>query len=183
MKAVAMVFRDWQYLALFGAAGLVVFVGAVWLPNVRLLWSIWRDPSLALADKVTFPLRLLESIGTNFTTLSASYTIAIAVLTGINIAFVAYILKRQKQGLSAAGVTTGTFGILSGATGLGCAACGSLILSSLLATAGGASLLALLPLRGGEFGILGVALLLSATYFLARHITKPPACEIIALPV
>lgn len=179
MNAFRIVIRHWNYVALSAAVSLVVFVIAAWFPNLRLLWVIWFDSSIALVDKVIFPIRLLESITTNFTALSASYTIAISVLVGINIAFVVYILKRQKQQLSAAGVTAGTFGILSGATGLGCAACGSLIISSLLATAGGASVLALLPLRGGEFGLLGVLLLGIATYFLARHITKPPVCEVI----
>lgn len=176
MNAFRVVFRNWDYIALSGAVGLVVFALAMWFRNLRLLWSIWSDPSTTFVDKVTFPLRLLESIGTNFTVLSASYTIAIAVLVGVNVAFVVYILKHQKQRLSAAGVTTGTFGIRSGATGLGCAACGSLVISSLVATAGGASVLALLPLRGGEFGILGVILLGTSTYFLAKHITKPPVC-------
>lgn len=177
MNAFRIVFRNWNYALLGGAVSLVVFMLSTWFPNYRLLWFIWSDPSAAFADKVTFPLRLLESISTNFTVLSASYTIAIAVLVGINIAFVAYILKRQKQELSAAGMTMGTFGILSGATGLGCAACGSLVISALLATAGGASILTLLPLRGGEFGIVGVILLGTSTYFLAKHITKPLVCE------
>lgn len=180
MDAFRIVFRNWSYAALSVAVSLAVFVMATWFPNFRLLWAIWTDSSAALVDKVTLPIRLLESIATNFTLLSASYTIVIALLVGINIAFIIHILKRQKQQLSAAGITTGTFGILSGATGLGCAACGSLVISSLLATTGGASILTLLPFRGGEFGILGVILLGTSTYFLAKHITKPPVCEITA---
>lgn len=179
MDAVGKVFRNPSYAALSVAISFAVFIAAAWFPNFRLLRAIWSDASIALGDKIILPVRLLESITTNFTTLSATYTVAIAVLSGINIAFVVYILRHQKQQLSAAGVTTGTFGILSGATGLGCAACGSLVISSLLATAGGASVLTLLPLRGGEFGILGVVLLGVSTYFLAKHITKPPVCEII----
>jgi len=177
-NAFAEVFKNKSYLLLAGAIALLIFAFAVWLPNVRLLFTLVTDPTVPVSVKISFPIRLFESIMTNFTTISASSTIAIAVLTGINIAFIVYILKRQKQQLSAAGVTTGTFGILSGATGLGCAACGSLVISSLLATAGGASLLTLLPLRGGEFGILGVLLLSTSTYFLARHITKPPVCDV-----
>lgn len=178
MNAAGVVFKNWNYALLAAVVGFGVFSFTAWFPNFRLLWSIWSDSSASLADKVTLPLRLLESISTNFTALSATYTIAIAVLVGINVAFVAYILQRQKQELSAAGVMVGTLGVLSGATGLGCAACGSLLISSLLATAGGASMLALLPLRGGEFGLLGVFLLGTSTYFLAKHITKPPQCEI-----
>lgn len=178
MDAAGTVFRNWSYAALSTTVSLAVFVMAAWFPNFKLLWAIWSDASIALGDKIILPIRLLESITTNFSVLSATYTVASAILIGINIAFVVYILKRQKRELTRAGVTTGTFGILSGVTGLGCAACGSLIISSLLATFGGAGILALLPLRGGEFGILGVALLGTAMYFLAKHITRPPLCEV-----
>ncbi len=178
MNAARIVFRNWSHALLAGATSLAVFMVATWFPNLRLIMSIWSDSSATLADKITLPIRLLESITTNFTVLSASYTIAIAILAGVNVAFIAYIVRRQKERLSAAGMTVGILGIFSGATGLGCAACGSLIISSLLATTGGASALVLLPLRGGEFGILGVGLLFAATYSLAKHITKPASCEV-----
>jgi len=173
-----MVFGSWSYIALAGVVSFTMFVLATWLPNFRLLRSVWLDPSVSYADKIVLPVRLLESITTNFSVLSASYTMATVVLVGVNIAFVAYILQRQKQQLSAAGVTAGTFGILSGAAGVGCAACGSLAISALLATAGGAGIVALLPLRGGEFGILGVAFLCAAMYYLAKHIARPTVCGI-----
>lgn len=179
MEVAGKVFRNWNYVALSAAVSIAVFIIATWLPNVRLLWAIWSDSSIALADKITFPARLLESITTNFTVLSATYTVLIATLIGINVALSVYILRVQKEQLSGAGVTAGTFGILSGTAGVGCAACGSLIASSLLVTAGGASVLTLLPLRGGEFGLLGVVLLGVATYYLLRHIAKPPVCEVI----
>lgn len=178
MSAAGKVFRSWKYVALSATVSLVAFVLAVWFPNFRLLSTIWLDPSIALQDKLIFPVRLLESITTNFTTLSATYTVAIAVLIGINVALSVYILRVQKEQLSGAGITAGTFGILSGTVGMGCAACGSLIISSLFATIGGAGALTLLPLRGGEFGLVGVVLLGVATYYLLRHIAKPPVCAV-----
>lgn len=178
MHVAGKVFRNWNYVALSAAVSIVVFIIATWLPNFKLLWTIWSDSSIALADKITFPVRLLESITTNFTVLSATYTVLIATLIGINVALSVYILRVQKEQLSSVGVTAGTFGILSGTAGLGCAACGSLVVSSLLATAAGAGSLALLPLRGGEFGLLSVGLLAIATYYLARRIVKPLTCEI-----
>ena len=50
--------------------------------------------------------------------------------------------------------------------------------TSLLGTAGGIGVIALLPLRGGEFGILGIVLLGIATYLLAKQISKPMVCEV-----
>ena len=182
MNAFRAVFRNWTLAAVAITVSTIVFAVATWLPNAHLLWSIWSDSSLLIADKLTFPLRLLESITTNFTTLSALYTVAIALLAGTNIAFVAYLIRRQRE-LSQSGAAAGIFGILSGTVGMGCAACGSLILTSLLGTVGGAGFVAALPLRGGEFGIIGVVLLGVSTYFLARQITKPLVCEPIDLKV
>lgn len=178
IQVVQKVFREPHYVLLALATSAAVFAFAVWLPNLPLIVRVMGHSGISLSQKLDLPISLLGSIATNFTILSASYTIAIAILSGINIALVVYIVKRQKRALSATGVTAGTFGILSGATGMGCAACGSLVISSLLATAGGASTLTLLPLRGGEFGILGVALLGASTHFLTQHITRPPVCEV-----
>jgi len=171
------VFKNKSYLLLAGATTLLTFAFAVWLPNIRLLLSLVTDPTVPISVKVSFPIRLFESIATNFTTLSASYTIIIALLTGINVALFVYYVKRQRR-LAQEGLMVGSVGIVSGVLGMGCAACGSLILTSLLGTAGGIGVIAFLPLRGGEFGILGVALLGIATYLLAKQIEKPMVCEV-----
>lgn len=174
MNAFRTVFKNRNYFALsIGVSG-IVFALATWLPNFRLLWSVWSDASVALADKIILPIRLLESITTNFTALSASYTILIALLAGINVSFAMYLVHSRV--LSGGSLVTGLSGLFTGALGVGCAACGSLVIASLLGTATGISLLALLPLKGGEFGILGVALLGYSTYLLAKQITKPLVC-------
>ncbi len=171
------VFKNKSYLTVAAGVAIVVFAFAVWLPNLSLLFSIITDSTIPVSIKLTFPLHLLTSITTNFTVLSASYTIAIALLTGINIALITNYVQIQREYVSKAGMTAGSLGIISGVFGLGCAACGSLILTSILGTAGGASLITLLPLKGSEFGILGVTLLLVSTYLLAKQITKPLVCD------
>src|SRR3989338_11549740 len=124
MGAFQMVFKNWRFAILAAVVSSTVFATATWLPNARLLWSIWSDSSLPIADKLTFPIRLLESITTNFTTLSALYTVAIALLAGINVAFIAYLIGQQRERISQSGATAVVFGILSGTVGMGCAACG-----------------------------------------------------------
>ena len=177
VNAFTTVFKNKRYALLAGAVALIVFAFATWLPNIRLLFSIITDSTIPVSLKLTFPVHLLKSITTNFTLLSASYAIAIAVLTGINIALIVYYVRQQKEKLSQVGIVASTLGILSGVLGMGCAACGSLILVAILGTTGGASVLALLPLHGGEFGIIGVILLGTATYILTKKIAKPFVCE------
>src|SRR3989344_2449701 len=132
-KAFSRVFKKPAYVALAAVVGFLVFAFAVWLPNFRLIIVIMNHPEASFADKVNLPLSLLGSIATNFTLLSAFYTIAIATLFGINISMLVYLLTHRLRHIQSAGIATGFLGLASGIIGVGCAACGSLILTSLLA--------------------------------------------------
>lgn len=175
MRAISIVLANARSIVVGCTIATLAFVFAVWLPNLRLLFSVWTDPSVALGDKFALPISLIPSITTNFTLLSASYTIAIALFAGINATLIVHLVRTR--GVFGGGTVIGVSGIFTGAIGLGCAACGSLILTSLIGTVGGISILTLLPMRGGELGILGVVLLGYSTYLLAKQITKPRICE------
>ncbi len=171
-------FGTWHYAALAAVVAAVMFAVAVWFPNLRLLFSILSNPLVSLADKVMLPINLLGSITTNFTLLSASYTIAIALLSGINVTLITYQIRKRGLSFSRSGSMGSVAGLVSGVFGLGCAACNSLIIMSLLGTTAGAGLIAVLPLKGGEFGIAGVALMLVSLYFIVKSIKTPPVCEV-----
>lgn len=177
MRKLANILRSPLYLLLALGVGLIVFASTVLLPNRALLYSLWTDPSVSVGDRIAVPVSILGSIATNFSLLSATYTVGIAALVGINVSLIVYLLR--SGGVVWAGSSAGVAGIFSGILGIGCAACGSLILTAILGTTLGASIIAVLPLRGGEFGIFGVLLLGAATYLLARQIAKPLVCEII----
>ena len=68
--------------------------------------------------------------------------------------------------------------IVSGVLGMGCAACGSFLLTSIFSLFGASWLLSYLPLDGGEFGILGVILLAVSLYLTAKKIQNPAVCKI-----
>ena len=177
-KAFTTVFRNKRYTLFSIVVALIVFVFATWLPNMRLLFSIITDSTIPLSDKTTFPLRLLLSITTNFTLLSASYTILTAILFGIDVAMLTFFLKRKVNEVRQNGLTTGFLGVVSGILGIGCAACGSFLLTSVLSFFGASGLLLLLPLQGQEFGILGVVLLSVSLYLTAKQIQNPALCKI-----
>lgn len=167
------VFSRTSYFLLAGVVSATIFVLAVWLPNLGLIFRTISDPSVPLQLKVKLPISLLGSIKTNFSVLSASYTIAIAVLFGMNLAMTIYYLKRRKENLEQAGMATSFAGFMSGMLGVGCAACGSFILSSI----GAAGALSLLPLRGSEFGLLSVAFLILSISIVSKRITNPLVCK------
>src|SRR3989338_6876648 len=177
-QALQKVFQRPQYALFAFVASMTVFVFAVWLPNMPLIIKVMGHPGIPISQKLDLPISLLGSIITNFTPLSASYTVAIAVLFGINVSMVAYFLRRRVNEVKRAGVATGLLGITSGVVGMGCAACGSFLLTSMLLIVGVSGVLALLPLGGGEFGILGVILLGISLYMTAKKIQNPAICDI-----
>jgi hypothetical protein len=153
------------------------FVFAVWLPNLRLVAHTIARSNVAIGDKLSLLLNLLGSIGTNFTVFSAISTIAIAILFGVNVAMIAYFIKKRSAVLGGGSLFASAGGIGSGIVGIGCAACGSFILSAILPVVGAAGVIALLPLKGKEFGILSMGLLLVSISVMARKIIEPVVCK------
>ncbi len=172
------VFSRTRYVVLAVGISILVFVFAVWFPNIGLIAGVMADHAISFNQKLELPWNLLGSITTNFTLLSASYTIATAVLFGMNIAMFTYYLRRRVVEVKQGGMVTGFLGIASGTLGLGCAACGSFLLTAILPIFGAGSLLTFLPLGGGEFGILGVILLSVSLYLAAKQIQNPAVCKI-----
>ncbi len=127
-QALQKVFRKPLYSLLALITSAAVFAFAVWLPNLSLIVKIMGHPGITFSQKLSLPASLLGSIITNFTPLSASYTIAIAILFGMNVAMIVYFLRRRIDDVKQAGMGTGFLGITSGVLGMGCAACGSFVL-------------------------------------------------------
>ena len=176
------VFAEGRYILLAATTGLVVFILATWLPNLGLVWQIAASTTVPLADKVSVLTSLIGSIGTNFTVFSALSTVAIAALFGANLAMMIYYFRLQRQ-LSGqagqAGVATSLGGLASGFFGVGCAACGTFVLSPALSFVGASGLIAFLPFGGEEFGALGVGMLGFSLVLTAKKIGEPVACPLV----
>src|SRR6266446_5923937 len=97
------VFVQGRYILLAATTGLAVFIFAMWLPNLGLVWQIASSGSVSLADKVRILTALIGSIGTNFTLISGLSTTAIAVLFGANVALLAYYIRSRRQLVGRAG--------------------------------------------------------------------------------
>lgn len=169
-----------QYALISVTISVAVFTLALWLPNFRLIWIVLSASSTSFVEKLSFIWSLYGSIHTNFTPLSAVYTILIAILFGINTTLLIYYIKKMHggvRGLAGTG-SIGIGGLISGIFGIGCAACGSFIFTSLLSIFGAGGLITLLPLGGGEFGLIGIGLLGYSIYTLLQKIHDPLVCEV-----
>ncbi len=171
------VFSNPRYMVLAALVAVLVFAFAVWLPNWRLVITVITSPSVSFIEAISIMLGLFLSIGTNFTVVSASYTVLIAVLFGTNVALLTYYVSKRNGTIQGKGSALGVGGVVSGIFGIGCAACGSFILTSVLALIGAGGIITLLPFGGEEFGILGVALIGYATYWTIKKIEEPLVCK------
>lgn len=166
------------YLGLAAAIALAAFVASLWGPNYKLIGAVFGAPGVRLDSKVQLLASLLGGIGTNFGVLAAFSVVAVPLLFGIDIAMIVYFLRRRRAQLPRGEIAAGLGGAASGAIAAGCAACGSFLLITILSFLGASGALALLPLRGGELGLLSIALLLLSIFLIARKIAAPAVCEI-----
>jgi hypothetical protein len=172
------VFSQPQYITRAVVAMAIVFMFAVWLPNLRLIVEIMFNSNASLIKKINFLFSLFGSIQTNFSAVSASYIIAIAILFGVNVALLVYFIRnKQTSGLVSGATLSIGGGLISGVFGIGCAACGTFILSSLLGMFGSVGIVSFLPFGGEEFGFLGVGLLVYSIYIISKKINDPLVCE------
>ena len=176
--AFGQVFAYPSYIALAGVLAILVFLLAVWFPNLGLITQVFSDSNVPLAATLGIALSLLGGIGTNFSLLAAGYTVAIAVLFGLTTAMIAYLVKQRRMAAAGQSIAIGSGAAVSGVLGVGCAACGSLIVGVVLPSLGAAGALAALPLNGEEFGILSVALLFVSLLLVSKNITESIACPL-----
>lgn len=166
------------YLGLAAAIGLAAFVAQLWLPNHRLLGAVFDTPEAAFAVKAQLLASLLGGLLTNFDAVAAFSAVAVPLLFGVDVAMIAYFLRRRRTQLPRGEIAASLGGAASGAIAAGCAACGPFLLVTILSFFGATGALALLPLRGGELGLLSFALLLLSIFLIARRIVAPAVCEI-----
>ena len=178
VAALKQVFGHIRYLVIAGIVSFSILVLSAWLPNLRLVWQITISSTASVVDKFSILTGLIGSIQTNFTVFAASYTIAIALLFGINVAMVVYYFKQRKQFFRQSGAAASFGGLVSGMFGIGCAACGTLVLGPLLSLVGAGGLIAILPFGGQEFGILGIGVLGFSIFLTAKKIQDPLTCPV-----
>ncbi|MCC7482239.1 MAG: hypothetical protein IT541_12025 [Hyphomicrobiales bacterium] len=163
-----------RYALLALASAALVFILATWLPNLGLVWEIGTSASVPLAAKVAILWAFVGSIGTNFTLFSALALTTLALLFGANVSLLAYGVNLRRQGQTGAVASAG--GLFSGLLGVGCATCGTFVITPLLTFMGAGGLLAALPFGGEEFAIVGIALLGLSFLLTVKKLTKPIAC-------
>ena len=168
--------RQPKYVIVTLIVFLTVVAFAAWLPNLHLITKTMTSSTMTLWQKTNLLVGLLGSLQTNFTPLSRLVTVATAALAGVQVSLLIIYIRQTAQlqqsfGMSFLGVATSMLGI-------GCASCGSVVLTSLIGFGATTVVLGFLPLNGQEFGLLGIAILIFAIHFTMKKINDPQVCEI-----
>ncbi len=177
LKAFKIVFKNKFYIFLSLALSFVLIIFSTWLPNFKLIFTIFKSSSATFLEKVIFLLSLISSITTNFTWFAVLYTFLIALFFSINVAMLIFYIKNKQKFLQKNSVV-GASGLLSGIFGIGCASCGTVILGPLLSFFGASGVIAYLPFGGQEFGVLGVILLTISIFMIAKKIIESDVCRV-----
>ncbi len=173
LRTIGEVLRRPAYFLLAAGVSGAVLLFAIWLPNLGLIGNAISG-NMSVPDKLMYLWGSLGGLQTNFTVLSRWLTIATAVLVGINVSVVTYYLRQRVAVQRSAGIGAG--GLFVGVLGIGCAACGSVLLSSIIGVGATASVVGVLPLGGEEFSILAVVVLALSLFITARKAANPFVC-------
>lgn len=154
------------YAAVAGTTALATLTGFVVSLNPALVADVVVGGSLPLDARLAVLLGLYPFLGTSFGPLQGTVILAVAALTGVDVALIAYHVR--EHGVSTRGSGGSAVAVLLGALGAGCAACGSAVLAGLLSLLGVAGLSTVLPLDGLEFALLATVALLLSIHWLAE---------------
>ena len=178
IKVLWRVFRNARYSIMATGVAFMVLSATLLLPNLPAIRQIFATDVISFGAKFSFLFSLYGTLFTNFNVLSALNLILIAVFFGVNISLVTYYIRRQQIASKNAKVHAASLGgIISGILGIGCAACGSVVLTALLGAFGGGGFILLLPFHGAEFGLMGVILLAVSIYYVCARINDPLVCR------
>ena len=144
------------------ALSLTAFVVSL---NVPLVLDLVVGGSLPLGSRLTILAELYPFVGTSFGPLQGILLVVVALLTGLDIAMVAYHFRTH--GLSVSEGGSGALGVVLGVLGAGCAACGSAVLLGVLSLFGVSTSLLFLPLDGLEFAVGALIVLTLSIYWIA----------------
>ncbi len=176
MTTLGRIFHQPKYVVVVILVALLLIAFAAWLPNLHLITKAMTSSTMTLWQKTNLITSLLGSLETNFTPLSRSLTIFSATLTGVQSSLLIYYVRRSMRIQKEMGVSV--VGVISSLIGVGCASCGSVVLTSIIGFGSATTLLGILPFRGQEFGFLGIAILFTAIGFTLKKINEPYACTI-----
>ena len=158
---------------LFGSS-VFFFLTVLLIEKAPNLVSVFSQ-DFTITQKIVLSLTYLTDLQNSFTAGSIVLIVLGSILGGINLAFAYTYYKTRAKVLLRSNLYSGA-GMFFAFLGIGCAACGTALLGTLLGLFGLSGVLGLLPFQGLEIGYLGLGVLLLATISLAKKVLAPNVC-------
>ncbi|MEN9551736.1 MAG: hypothetical protein RI935_113 [Candidatus Parcubacteria bacterium] len=158
----------------FMSAG-VVFLFVLLLQNGNSALQVLSFDQINFWKRMGMGVSTLFDINNSFTTSSLAVSIITSLLTGVVLSLFYVYIKNHSEMIMKSGLYSGT-GLLLALMGVGCAACGTVIITTLFGIAGGTFLTNVLPYNGEEFGYVGIIILLFSIHTLLKKINTPNVC-------
>lgn len=131
--------------------------------------------SLSLLKRLSLFFSVFFDITSTFTAGALILATLGSLLGGINLSLAYTYIKMRGDMIIKSGLYSG-MGLVLAFLGIGCAACGTAVLSVILGFFGFSAMLNLLPYQGQEIGYVGLIILCIATYTLAKKVASPNVC-------
>jgi hypothetical protein len=157
-------------------SGTILFLTTLWLPNYRLIQIVLVSDTFSLSQKAQILITSLGSFQTSFTSSDRIFVLLTSVLGGMAIALLLWYMKNSFKIQKEAGMSI--LGILLSFIGVGCSACGSVIVSSIFGVSSTYWLTSVLPFGGLEFSIISTLILSGSLLYLSKKIQSPIVCHI-----
>lgn len=172
LETLQFVFSKPFYIFLAASLSIFLFLFFLFVINIPLFLTAFR-----LVSDITLVPKIFSNIIQTILEVSGplalySYT-AVTILAGINLSLLVFKYRVAKTPDKRSPLV-GFGGIFGGALAAGCPSC-SISILSLVGVAGG---LAVLPLKGVEFSMLGGLALLFSIYYISKSIRYCKACQI-----
>lgn len=174
LKAFKKVFTKPGYILLSLLVFVILFLGSILYPNLSLIQTFSARNSFPAT--FSFVIDVVGSLDMSQSLTSIFLMLAISLLFALNVSFLVYYVRLTKERVSKSDLGKSTLGLVFGIIGVGCASCGSLFILSILTFFGASGILAVLPLHGEEFGLIGIALLIYSNYLVIKKINDPLVC-------
>lgn len=175
-KSLKAVFRRPPYVILFVAILSSIMLAANLVPNSQFALFVLSSPAFNWQAKFNIIFGLLSYFIDNETLTGQVFLVANALLAGLNISLAVFYFRRKIVSDRIAGI--GVLGVMISFLGIGCGACGSVLISALLGIGAGSQVIGFLPLRGLEFSIFSLALLAGSSLYISKKIQDPNVCRI-----
>lgn len=174
-SGLALVFSRKDSRSLLLLSIVVFFFFVLFMQNGKAAGEILSFDVVPAMERFALASSTLFDLHSSFSTPAILLVFLGSVIGGLNLALVYTYLRTRGELVLKSGLYSG-LGLFFAFLGIGCAACGTALLSALLGFFGLSGVLALMPYGGMEVGYAGIVILFIATYVLSKKVTAPNVC-------